>query len=261
MRHITEYRFLGARMHAMTVTDWLEAVRTAVETRSRVMMVGQNVHSVYLLHRDPEFRELQERADYVRVDGLPLIVMGRILGLKLQREHRSGFMDLAWPLFDMAEAGGWKVFYLGTTERSLAAGLERIRASYPRLLIDGADGHFDAARGSAENRERLERIREFAPDLLILGMGMPRQERWLLANSGDLNVPAIVASGAAMDYISGATAAAPRWLSGLGLEWVFRLASEPRRLWHRYLLEPWFVLWLFLGELAKRLRGRAQTCP
>jgi len=253
---IPEYRFLGVRMHAMTVEAWLDAVAAAVRTRSRCMMVGQNLHSVYLCHHDATLARAQEEAQYVRIDGLPLIWMGRLLGLPLSRRHRSGFMDLAWPLFERAEAEGWKVYYLGAEPGVAERGAAVIRARFPQLALAFDHGHFDATDGSPENQRRLAAIRAFAPDLLIVGMGMPRQERWMARYRDALDVPAMVASGAAMDFIAGKAKAAPRWLSALGLEWAFRLLAEPTRLWRRYLVEPWFVVGLFVRDLRARRSRR-----
>lgn len=257
--HIPELRFLGVRMHAMTVEAWLDAVDVAVRTRNNCMMVGQNLHSVYLCHHDETLSRAQEEAQYVRIDGLPLIWMGRILGLPLSRRHRSGFMDLAWRLFERAETEGWKVYYLGAEPGVAERGAAVIRARYPKLELAFDHGHFDASDGSRENFERIAAIRAWAPDLLIVGMGMPRQERWMAGHRDALDVPAMVASGAAMDFIAGKAKAAPRWLSALGLEWLFRLLAEPTRLWRRYLVEPWFVFGLFLRDVRSRRSPRIRS--
>jgi N-acetylglucosaminyldiphosphoundecaprenol N-acetyl-beta-D-mannosaminyltransferase len=101
----------------------------------------------------------------------------------------------------------------------------------------------------------LELIRQHNPDVLIVGMGMPRQERWLLANHDKLAAPVLLTSGAAIDYVAGEIPTPPRWLGPLGLEWLYRLASEPRRLWRRYLLEPWFAVALFVRDLWRLRKG------
>jgi N-acetylglucosaminyldiphosphoundecaprenol N-acetyl-beta-D-mannosaminyltransferase len=251
-----EYRMLGVRVSAMTVQDWVGAVRHAVASGERCLMVGQNLHSVFLAHRDARLRALQERADHVRIDGLPLVWMGRSLGLPLLPEHRSGFMDLFDPLFREAQAGRWRVYFLGSTPATCARALQEVGRRYPGVALAGADGYFDMSPASPGNAERLAAIRAFAPDVLIVGMGMPRQEAWMLANVDRLDVPAVVACGACMEYVAGTVRAAPRVLSRLGLEWLFRLAVEPRRLASRYLVEPWFVLRLWCRDVGAALRRR-----
>ncbi len=255
---VTEHRLLGVRASAMTIDDWLAEVAYAIAHRSRCLMVGQNLHSVYLAHHHDGLRALQERADHVRLDGLPLVWIGRTLGLPFRPEHRSGFMDLLGPLFARARSGGWRVFFLGGSREVCGRALEILQQRYPGLPLEGADGFFDLAPGSAGSEARLEAIRAFAPDLLIVGMGMPRQETWMLQHAEQLEVPAIVACGACMDYVADAVPAAPRALSRLGLEWAFRLALEPRRLWRRYLVEPWFVVGLWWRAWWARSRTRIE---
>ena len=92
-------------------------------------------------------------------------------------------------------------------------------------------------------------IKEYRPHLLILGMGMPRQEHWLFDHLEQLPETAILNAGAAIDYVAGAVRTPPRWAGRFGLEWLFRLAAEPDRLWRRYLVEPWYILGLFLRDL------------
>jgi N-acetylglucosaminyldiphosphoundecaprenol N-acetyl-beta-D-mannosaminyltransferase len=256
---VQEFRFLGVRVSAMTVSDWLGAVEDAIETRRQLVMVGQNLHSVYLAARDERLRELQERADHIRVDGIPLILIGRLLGYPLKLIHRSGFMDLYKPLMLRAREMDWKIYYLGARPEVLERGLATIRASFPGIAIRGSSGYFDPSDPNQSVRI-IEDINRNRTDLLIVGMGMPRQEHWILENLCRIDASAIVASGAAMDYIAGAVPMAPRWLSSLGLEWIYRLLQEPRRLWHRYLIEPLYVIRLVGPELIQRLaiarRGR-----
>lgn len=250
-RTIPEYRLLGTRVHALTVQDWLDVVDEAASTGIRRIMVGQNLHSVYLCEREPDLAEVQEMVDYVRIDGLPLVAFCRLLGMPVTIRHRSGFMDLLDPLMRRATDRGWRVFYLGSKPGVAARGADLLRERFPGLRIDTAHGYFDPTDAAA-NEAVVETINHFRPHVLVVGMGMPRQERWIRTNHERLDAPAIVASGAAMDYVAGEVATAPRWLSALGLEWLFRLAAEPGRLWRRYLVEPWTILGLFARDLRTR---------
>ena len=104
-----------------------------------------------------------------------------------------------------------------------------------------------------DNRRRcLAEIRDYDPDILLVGMGMPRQETWILENQKDIAAHAIFTSGALMDYVAGETPAPPRWLGPLGLEWLYRLLSEPGRLWRRYLLEPWLILFYMASRYLRK---------
>jgi N-acetylglucosaminyldiphosphoundecaprenol N-acetyl-beta-D-mannosaminyltransferase len=242
-------------MHAMTIEDWVEVVQEAASTSRRRIMVGQNLHSVYLVHRDPDLAAAQRLADFVRIDGLPLVAFARMLGHAVTTRHRSGFMDLLDPLLARLDANGWTVYYLGSKPGVVERGLEVLRGRYPNARLEGAHGYFDPD-DPAQNDTVIDRINAVRPHVLVVGMGMPRQERWILRNHDRLHAPAIVASGAAIDYVAGVVPTAPRWLSAVGLEWAFRLLAEPKRLWRRYLVEPWFVLALFVRDLSARWTGR-----
>jgi N-acetylglucosaminyldiphosphoundecaprenol N-acetyl-beta-D-mannosaminyltransferase len=98
----------------------------------------------------------------------------------------------------------------------------------------------------------LAAIRSFRPHILMVGMGMPRQEHWILDNLDEIEVRVILTAGACMDYVAGAVPTPPRWMGRWGLEWLFRLGSDPTRLWRRYLIEPWFVFRLFIRDLLAR---------
>lgn len=117
-----------------------------------------------------------------------------------------------------------------------------MRAQYPELKIAAADGYFEAT--GDENNLVLQKIRDFAPEILMVGMGMPRQEHWIHDNFGRVGKAIMLPCGAAIDYVAGEVPTPPRWAGRFCLEWLCRLVTEPRRLWRRYLLEPWFLLFL-----------------
>jgi N-acetylglucosaminyldiphosphoundecaprenol N-acetyl-beta-D-mannosaminyltransferase len=110
-------------------------------------------------------------------------------------------------------------------------------------------GYFDIAPHATQNRALLAQITAFEPDIIFVGMGMPRQEQWILANRAQLKRGVMFSIGAAFDYEAGVQIPAPRWMAPLGLEWIFRLATQPRRLARRYLLEPWFLIPAALEDL------------
>jgi N-acetylglucosaminyldiphosphoundecaprenol N-acetyl-beta-D-mannosaminyltransferase len=137
----------------------------------------------------------------------------------------------------------------GVAER----GANMFRRQFAGLQISTSHGYFEAKSGSFENRRKLELINNYQPNILFVGMGSPRQERWIVDNLEHIKANVVIAVGKCMDYHAGETPTAPRWMGPLLLEWLFRLLSEPRRLWKRYLLEPWFLLAWMLREWIKRL--------
>jgi N-acetylglucosaminyldiphosphoundecaprenol N-acetyl-beta-D-mannosaminyltransferase len=252
----------GFHVDALTSTDVVELTAKAVATSSSTLVANHNMHSLFLYSRDAKMRAFYERAQYTNVDGIPVVFFARMLGFKVNRVHRIGAMDWGPLLLQAAAREGWRVFYLGSEPGVAEAGAQILRDKYPGLQIRTRDGFFDTARDGADNRSVVQEINAFQPDVLFVGMGMPRQERWLLDNLDDLDARVIFPVGAFMDYIAGAIPSPPRWLGPIGLEWLYRLVSEPRRLWHRYLVEPWFVLMWFARNLRrarKAVRTHART--
>ena len=248
------YQFLGVWVNALTIEDLNELVRQSVQGGERWLIANHNMNSLRLFHKDGKMRDFYARSAYIHVDGMPLIWLGRLLGYPLRREHRVTYADWIDPLMADAAREGWRIFYLGSKPGVAQRGAAILQERYPGLEIVTADGYFDARRDSEDNRALLEKINTFQPQVLMVGMGMPRQEHWVLDNMDSIRVNAILTAGAAIDYVAGAVPTPPRWAGKVGLEWLFRLVSEPGRLWRRYLVEPWFVLWLFIVELWNRRR-------
>ena len=143
-------------------------------------------------------------------------------------------------LFTDAIRVGWRIYYLGSPPGVVEKGAALLREQYPGLQLRTHNGYFDPH--GAENETILSDIRDYAPDVLLVGMGMPRQEAWINDNLNDIAAHTIFCCGCTMDYIAGNVPSCPRWLGDIGFEWLYRLLSEPGRLWRRYLVEPWFVI-------------------
>ena len=123
-------------------------------------------------------------------------------------------------------------------------------------MVKGLSGYFDATPGSLGNTAVLAAIKDFAPHVLFVGMGMPRQELWIADNLASLPLVPILPVGAAFDYEAGVQKAAPRWMGRLGVEWLFRLFADPKRLFARYCIEPWFLIGPALGDVRAAMRRR-----
>ncbi len=167
---------------------------------------------------------------------------GTSAGLPIFAHQKITYLDWLEPLMQRIVAEGWRLFYLGAKDGVAERGAEQLRQRFPGLAMRTHHGYFDHARDSADNRQVLAEIRAYQPHILLVGMGMPIQERWITANADDLQANVIVSVGAGIDYTAGALPIPPRWLSGVGLEWAYRLCCEPRRLAFRYLVEPWYLL-------------------
>jgi N-acetylglucosaminyldiphosphoundecaprenol N-acetyl-beta-D-mannosaminyltransferase len=254
---IPRFSLLGLPVNALTKDDLVGLVAEAIGAEKSFVIGNHNLHSLYVARQAPRMRQFYARADFAHVDGMSLVLIGRLLGLPLTRRHRTGYMDLLPPLMRRAAESGWRVFYLGSKPGVAEKGARLLRAQYPGLQIAVHDGYFDASAASAQNREALAAIRAFTPHVLLVGMGMPRQEAWILENRPSLAANAIFPCGALIDYVAGEIPTPPRWIGQIGFEWLYRLLAEPRRLAHRYLIEPWSVLLMVLQELLSPERRNA----
>lgn len=244
--------FLGIEVEPLSMPELNSIVVDAIDSGRHIVVANHNLHSIYLFHHDPKMRAFYATADHIHADGMAVVALAQILGIAFRREHRVTFVDWMGPLADSAARHGWRVFYLGSRPGVAEQGAEGLRKRYPGLQIRTAHGFFNPDPSSPEDREILATIEEWRPHLLITGMGMPRQEHWILDHRNKLSANVILNGGAALDYFAGVVPTPPRWAGRCGLEWFFRLAAEPQRLWSRYLLEPWFIAYKLAVEMISK---------
>ncbi|MDR3506819.1 MAG: WecB/TagA/CpsF family glycosyltransferase [Caulobacteraceae bacterium] len=244
-------RLLGGEVDLVTSDDVLAFTAARIAAGLGGLVVNHNLHSLHLIQRDAEMAALYPLADLIEADSTPLIAWGRLLGKAIRPEHRATYLDWREDFWALAGDRGWRVFYLGGAPGVAARGAEAVRRRWPKALIGTRDGYFDM-NDAAEVDGVLNEIKAWAPNVLLVGMGMPRQEQWILRHRDRLPPCVIFPVGAAFDYEAGATWTPPRWTGRLGVEWLFRLASEPRRLFSRYLIEPWSLIGAALKDLAAR---------
>jgi len=221
----------------MSDADVVSLVSDAIRNRHRIIVAHHNLHSVYLWYHQERMRLFYANASYTHIDGMAVILLAKLLGTSLKREHRATSLDFFPLLAPMAVLQRWRIFYVGSRPGVAASGAELARQQYPGLNIRTHHGYLDAI----ENKKVIAEINAYQPHILMVGMGMPLQEHWILDSQGQLDANVIFPVGAFMDYQAAVIPTAPRWLACLYLEWVYRLFSEPRRLWRRYLVEPWYV--------------------
>lgn len=249
----SRHEFLDIGINALTAPELLELISTSIFANQRCLIGHHNLHSLYLFHHDPQMRAFYQQTQYTYADGMAVVWLGRLLSQPLRAQHRMTCVDYVHPLMRRAASERWSIFYLGSDPANLHKTLSLLRSRLPKLRIHGRSGFFDV--DGEENSAVIREVNSFSPDLLMVGMGMPRQEHWMLRNWTDLHATVGITVGACFDYLAGGKATAPRWMARLGFEWLFRLATEPRRLWTRYLVEPWFILKLMVDGRAGGRRG------
>ena len=150
------------------------------------------------------------------------------------------FMEI---ICQAAIRSNWRIYFLGAKPGVAQLAADRLIRKYPELQIKTHHGYFDMSNNSSENNNVVQEINIFTPELLVVGFGMPLQERWILENINSLNVKIAFPAGALFDYLSGQLPRAPRWVTDNGFEWLGRLIIEPRRLWKRYVIGIPLFFW------------------
>ena len=197
----------------------------------RVMYVNAHVLNQY--QERAELRTALRDADLVYCDGYGVRLAAQALDLPVP--HRMTGADWIWTLATLCEQTGRSVYLLGSEPGIAKEAAERMRARHPALRVVGAHhGFFEV--GSDHAARVVEDINACRPDILLVGMGTPKQELWVQQHMAQLDVDVLWTVGALFDYVSGRVPRAPGWLADNGLEWIFRLGIEPQRMWRRYLL-------------------------
>ncbi len=231
-----------------------EILRCAVK-RQAIHIGYMNLHGAFLYQRDPRFREFLDTAHIVYADGFPVMAWRRMLWGDVSAGMRFSLTHLLPAFLTFCRDHGLAVYYIGSEPAVVQAGIAHFVRVIPGLKLAGCDGFFDMTAGSSGTLSLLRQIAEFKPDIVLLGMGMPRQEIWALDNRGVIAAPVVYACGAAIEYYSGLIALPPAWLGPAGMTWLFRFLHDPRKLWFRYLVEPVLLIPQALTELASRLTG------
>ena len=247
---LTSSDLLGVRVDDVPVTYLLEQVEATVRRGDRMMVVNANAHLVMLAQSRPWLADLFSRADIAFCDGAGVQFALKLLTGKMPHRHTPPqWID---PLARQLAHQNGRVFWLGGSEATALEAAERLTAATGLRSAGVHHGFFDTTPGSPANEAVIAAINAAKPDLLLINMGMPRQERWLADNWDRLDARIAITAGALVDHVAGRVRRPPAWVADAGLEWLVRLAIEPRRLWRRYVIGlPRFAA-LVLVEHARR---------
>lgn len=215
------------------IVEAIAAARPPVKS-----FVGVNAHTVFLAERDAEFRRILGET-YRFCDGFGVHLLALMQGLPKPR-HRNTPTDFMWEVFAQMHALGLTVFLVGDKPDVVDAFSARLDVLYPGLICGHHHGFFQ--EGTDEERVLVRRINDRGPHLICVGMGQPRQEKWVHRLRDELSCSAALHLGASMAFAVGARRRGPRWATHNGLEWLFRVLHEPRRMFFRYFVEiPWLA--------------------
>lgn len=241
---------LGVEVDPLTVAELHARILSIIHKGGHAPVLHVNVYALNLCYRDPELRAFYNAVSVVFCDGAGVMLGARILGQRIPQ--RITYANWAWQLADFAERENLSLFFLGARPGIAKRAAARLKERHPNLKIVGVHhGYFDRTPGP-ENEAVLGQINAARPDMLLLGFGMPIQERWLMQNWDRINARVALTGGAAFDYISGELKRGPRILTDNGFEWLARLFIEPRRLWRRYVIgNPLFLLRVLKQRLSR----------
>lgn len=244
---------LGGAMDLVRPEEVFHFVARKIAAGEPAVVANHNLHSLYLIRKDEKIAEFFRKSDLIEVDSVPLIFWARIVGRASRRFHRCTYLDWRDAFWERAIKENWKVFFVGGAPGVGEKAVERIRNDWPQAQIAVHHGYFDATQGGAENQAVVDAINAYRPDIVLVGMGMPRQEIWVLENQKALGPCVTFTVGGAFDYEAGVQRPSPRWMGQVGMEWLFRLMVDPQRLFTRYCVEPWHLMGPALVDVHRAL--------
>ena len=225
--------FLGLSLHDMSGAEVARRAAAAASSGTRVLILNSNAHMTMLARKQGWLADALNTADIAFCDGA-----GVQFGIWLLTGHLPNRTTPPEWIHDFARqlAPGASVFWVGGAPGVVERAAETFARRHDLRTAGTQHGFFDHRAGSADNAALVARINAASPDVVLVNMGMPLQERWLVDHWDLINTRVAIAGGALVDHIAGVVRRPPRWVANMGLEWAVRLAREPKRLWRRYLL-------------------------
>jgi len=243
-------KLFGIDIDNISNEETISEIELLIEKEKPSLVVTPNVHHINILQKDNEFKKIYRQASMVLPDSTPLIWASKLLGMPLKEKVTGS--DLLPSFCKIAARKRYKLFFLGSGPSIAKKAANILTNKNPGLKIVGTySPPFGFENDEDENRKIVAMIKKCTPDVLFVGLGPPKQEKWIWRYKDEINVPVSIAVGASFDFVAGSVKRAPKWMQQIGLEWFFRLCQEPRRLWKRYLVGNIIFIWLVLKEFIK----------
>ncbi|WP_206108147.1 WecB/TagA/CpsF family glycosyltransferase [Paludisphaera soli] len=243
----------GVPFAPVTLDESVAAIDALIERGEPSYFITANLHYVMLTHEHPDLAAINRGAAFIVADGAPIVRATRKRPAALP--ERVAGADLIFHLCELAARKGRRLFFLGAPPGVAEEAAASLTARYPGLQVSGTACPPFRKLSDEEHEALLAQIREARPDILLVAFGQPKGERWIAENHRRIGVPVSVQVGASLEFAAGRFARAPRWMQRTGLEWVFRMLQEPRRLTSRYARNAAFLGRMRLRE-SLRITGR-----
>ncbi|MBC7327691.1 WecB/TagA/CpsF family glycosyltransferase [bacterium] len=241
-----EYPFLNCKLSLLKEKEVLRKICEFIAEGGFHYIVTCDTYSFVVASKDKEFSSIVRGADIVTPDGMGVVLGARLLGLPVK--ERVAGADIVVKLFPIAEKHGWKLFFLGGAEGIAEKAKENVLKNFPSLQIVGChNGYF----GENEEGKVIEKIKNSDADILIVGMGIPKQEKFIWRNREKLNVKVAIGVGGTLDVLAGKVKRAPHFMRRIGLEWLYRLICQPSKI-EKVARIPYFYF-LVLRQIFKNI--------
>jgi N-acetylglucosaminyldiphosphoundecaprenol N-acetyl-beta-D-mannosaminyltransferase len=254
VRELPAFEVAGVRINAMRVADIVEVVDDWIRSGRRDYIVLTGAHGVVEMQDDEELRAINNAAGLTTPDGMPIVWLGKLAG---HREIEKVYApDIMNAVFAASPARGWRHFLYGGKEGVAEDLAVKLRERYPGIAIVGTNCPPFRPLTSVEVDAVAAEIDRSGADIVWCGLGCPKQERWMATFRPRVRASVLIGVGAGFDFLSGRAPLAPRWVQRSGFEWLYRLASEPKRLWPRYSrVVPRFLYYVAADALRRRRRA------
>ena len=238
-------KFMNTEIDNLTMKETLDEIDKLILKNDKSYVVTPNVDHIVMLETDVELKNIYRDATLILADGKPLLWISKWYKTPI-KEKISG-SDLFPLLCEMAAKKGYSMFFLGAAEGVAAKAAENLKKKYNGLEIVGTySPPYGFEKDEIESEKIIDMVKEAHPDILILGLGSPKQEKFVYHYCKDLGVPISLGLGASLDFEAGNIRRAPKWMSNHGLEWLYRLIKEPKRMFKRYIIDDCKIVKLII---------------
>lgn len=244
------FNILSVNISAINMNNACESIEKAIIEGKKIYISVCPVSTIMGCQQNKDSLKSVNSADLVTPDGMPIVWLGKFKGYgNIKRVYGP---DLMLKMCEISQIKGYRNYFYGSSQFVLSRLEQKIKEKFSDLIISGSFSPSFCKSFQEEDREIIEMINNSNCDILWVALGSPKQDIWMHKHRNKLKVPVIIGVGAAFDFIAETKKQAPRWMQGVGLEWLFRLINEPGRLWRRYLLGNFMFLFLLLKKFIKR---------
>ena len=250
---MTEFRrkFMNTYIDDMTLEEAVNHIEKCVIEKKIAHVITPNVDQIVRIEYDDYFKKICEACEMLLVDGHPLLWIAKLYGSPFKQKICGS--DLVPLLCELASEKGYSVFFLGAAPGVAARAATNMQMKYPNLKVAGT---YSPPVGFEKNSEELIKInqilKESKADMLFVGMGVPKQDRFIYENKNKYNIPISFSIGGTIDFLAGEQKRAPLWMRKIGFEWLFRLLSDPKRMCKRYIIDDTKIIKLIFKYWPKK---------